>query len=118
MESKSEAQLAIDAKERRTHFVLEQPRNLKYFDDVYELAESTYNTSLNWPTTPQNVSFINFQYTVEQQDKIYRLFFDHDINFDKFDQVIEYYFVKIQLDTTSLEIEKLLERIQRKIAKL
>ena len=47
MESKSEAQLAIDAKERRTHFVLEQPRNLKYFDDVYELAESTYNTSLN-----------------------------------------------------------------------
>ena len=110
---RGEAQLAIDAKERRTHFVLEQPRNLKYFDDVYELAESTYNTSLNWATTPQNVSFINFQYTVEQQDKIYRLFFDHDINFDKFDQVIEYYFVKIQLDTTSLEIEKLLERIQR-----
>ena len=94
---RGEAQLAIDAKERRTHFVLEQPRNLKYFDDVYELAESTYNTSLNWATTPKNVSFINFQYTVEQQDKIYRLFFDHDINFDKFDQVIEYYFVKIQL---------------------
>ena len=35
---RGEAQLAIDAKERRTHFVLEQPRNLKYFDDVYELA--------------------------------------------------------------------------------
>ena len=61
---RGEAQLAIDAKERRTHFVLEQPRNLKYFDDVYELAESTYNTSLNWATTPKNVSFINFQYNL------------------------------------------------------
>ena len=37
---RGEAQLAIDAKERRTHFVLEQPRNLKYFDDVYGQRKS------------------------------------------------------------------------------
>ena len=72
---RGEAQLAIDAKKRRKGIILEQPRNIKYFDDVYELAESTYTTSLNWSTTPQSLSFVNYDYSDEQQNKVRKLLF-------------------------------------------
>ena len=110
---RGEAQLAIDAKKRRKGIILEQPRNIKYFDDVYELAESTYTTSLNWSTTPQSLSFVNYDYSDEQQNKVRKLFFDHDLKFDEFDNSVDYYFVKIQLDSTPQDIQKIIERIKK-----
>ena len=109
---RGEAQLAIDAKKRRKGIILEQPRNIKYFDDIYELAESTYTTSLNWSTTPQSVSFVNYDYSDEQRNKVKKLFFDHDLKFDEYDNTIDYYFVKIQLDSTPQDIQKIIERIK------
>ena len=109
---RGEAQLAIDAKKRRKNIILEYPRNIKFFDDIYDLAESAYTTSLNWATTPKVVSFINYQYTENQKEKSLRLFFDHDINFDYFNKRVDYYLIHIQLDTTPQEIQQFLKLIK------
>ena len=109
---RGEAQLAIDARKRRKEFVLDYPRNIKYFDDIYELAESTYTTSLNWSDKIQTISFVNYDYTDNQKDKSRKLFFDHDIRFDYFDQSVDYYFFKIQLETEPAFVNNKIQQIK------
>ena len=43
------------------------------------LAESTYTYIIELGRKLKNI-FHKFEYTIEKQDKIYKLFFDHDIN--------------------------------------
>lgn len=109
---RGEAQLAIEAKERRKHFHLDYPRNIKYFDEIYDLAESIYTTSINWAETSQKISFINFNYSLEKQNKVDRLFFDHDLHYDCFDSDVDYFIIKIQLETTADNIQQYLTRIK------
>ena len=47
---RGEAQLVINEKRDRNNFILEYPRNIKYFDDIYDLAESSYLSKLNYET--------------------------------------------------------------------
>ncbi len=108
---RGEAQLAIDAKERRKSFHLEYPRNVKYFDDIYDLAESTFTTTLNWVESSQIISFINYDYTIEKRNKVEKLFFDHKLYFDYFDNA-NYFFIKIQLETTPQEIQEIITKIK------
>ncbi len=109
---RGEAQLAIDAKERRKHFHLDYPRNLKYFDDIYDLAESTYTTSLNWSHEPQKISFINYAYSDEKKNKVKNLFFDHNVQYDYYESDVDYFFIKIQLETTPGDIQSILSKIK------
>ena len=114
---RGEAQLAIEAKERRKHFHLDYPRNIKYFDDIYDLAESTYTSSLNWSKISQTISFVNYDYDIEKKNKVERLFFDHKINYDYFNFDVDYYFVKIQLETTPSDIQNILTKIKESDSK-
>ena len=111
---RGEAQLAIDARKRRQEFHIEYPRNLKYFDEIYNLAESTYTTSFNWATEPQVVSFINYQLNDIKKDKAKKLFYDHDINFDYYHENVDYYFVQIQLDTTPRDFQYIITEIKNR----
>lgn len=97
---RGEARLVINEKNDRKNFILEYPRNIKYFDDIYDLAESTYLSKLNYEADKQVVSFLNFDYTHEQKDKVKYLFFDHNINFDRYTDDISYFFIKINLHDT------------------
>ena len=92
---RGEAQLVINERKERKNFVLEYPRNIKYFDDIYDLAESTYLSKLNYETERKLICFLNFDYTQEQISKVKHLFFDHDVVFDKHLKNISYFFVKI-----------------------
>tara|TARA_R100000152_G_C6781847_1_gene217332 strand:+ start:3823 stop:8139 length:4317 start_codon:yes stop_codon:yes gene_type:complete len=110
--ARGEAQLAIDARKRRKNIVLDYPRNLKYFDDIYHFAESVYISTLNWSQVPQKVSFLNYNQTSEQENKVKKLFFDHDVNFNLYLNEIDYYFIFIDLDTDSDKINYILEKIK------
>ena len=108
---RGEAQLVINERKERKNFVLEYPRNIKYFDDIYDLAESTYLSKLNYETERKLVSFLNFDYTSEQISKVKHLFFDHDIVFDKHLKDISYFFVKINLIDTPETISNIISKL-------
>jgi autotransporter strand-loop-strand O-heptosyltransferase len=108
---RGEAQLVINERKDRSDFILEYPRNIKYFDDIYDLAESTYLSKLNYETERKLICFLNFDYTQEQISKVKHLFFDHDIVFDKFIENISYYFVKINLEDTPETIKTVISRL-------
>ena len=108
---RGEAQLVINEKKDRKNFILEYPRNIKYFDDIYDLAESTYLSKLNYETERKLVSFVNFNYNEEQIIKVKHLFFDHDIVFEKYLENVSYYFVKINLEDTPETIKAIISRL-------
>ena len=101
---RGEAQLAIDAKERRKSFVLEYPRNIKYFDDIYDSAEALYTSRVNFEKTPNIISFINYDYSNLQKEKIGILYYDHDVRFDEFHKDVQTFVLKINLNTTPQDI--------------
>mgnify|MGYP001167615554 CR=1 FL=1 len=108
---RGEAQLVINEKRDRKNFILEYPRNIKYFDDIYDLAESTYLSKLNYETERKLISFVNFNYNEEQIIKAKHLFFDHDIVFEKYLENVSYYFVKINLEDTPETIKAIISRL-------
>ena len=101
---RGEAQLAIDARKRRKEFELEYPRNIKYFDDIYDSAEALYTSRLNYETSSKNISFLNYDYENNQKEKVKKLFYDHDLNFNEISKTIDYFVIKINLTTTSQDI--------------
>jgi len=109
--TRGEAQLAIDAKKRRENFILEYPRNIKYFDEIYDAAESTYTSFLNHEKNAQNICFCNFNYDMVKKDKLQKLFFDHIVNFDLFEN-INYFYVKVSLDDTEHDIQNIVQKIE------
>ena len=62
---RGEAKLISEAQERRRNLILEQPRNIKYFDEIYGLAESVYLNKLNYQKDSKKISFINFANTLK-----------------------------------------------------
>ena len=108
---RGEAQLAIDAKLRRKSFHLDYPRNIKYFDDIYDSAEALYASRLNYETTPKTISLINYDYTHLQKEKFKILYFDHDVRFDEFHKDVDVFVLKINLDTTPQLISQLCNEI-------
>jgi len=90
---RGEVQLIKEAKSRRRSLNLSSPRKIDFFDDVYDAAESTYLSKLNWEKDKKTISFINFDYNNEQKGKLATLFFDHDVFFDNFNG--DYCFVKM-----------------------
>ena len=109
---RGEAQLVINTKERRKGLVLEYPRNVKYFDDIYDLASSVYTSSLNYQKHPQCISFCNFNQDHFQQKKTKQLFFDHDVNFDYYHIDVEYFIININLSDTAESMQRLLTNIK------
>lgn len=109
--TRGEAQLAIDAKERRKNFILEYPRNLKYFDDIYDAAESTYISALNHEYNKKKISFCNFDYDQNKIAKLKHLFYDHDLNFDYYGDV-DYFYFKINLDTSIEEVRQFVSSVE------
>lgn len=91
---RGEVVLIKEATERRKNLKLEYPRKNIFFDDVYEAAESTYISKLNWEETKKRVGFFNFNYNENQHDKLKVLFFDHELYFDEFIE-LDYAFVRI-----------------------
>ena len=108
---RGEAQLAIDARKRRKEFILEYPRNIKYFDDIYDAAESTYTSLLNHENESKIISFCNFNYDAQKQDKILKLFYDHEIYFDYYGNV-DYFYIKINLETKPNDISFFINMIE------
>ena len=101
---RGEAQLVLDAKQRRKSFELEYPRNIKYFDDIYDSAEALYTSRINYETNPKLISFVNYDYTNLQKEKVTKLYYDHDIRFDEFHKDVNLFVLKINLDTTPQSI--------------
>ena len=90
---RGEVRLIERARQRRLNLQLPMPRKVDYFDDIYEVAESTYLSSLNWESSLKSISFVNFGYGEEQKLKSKTLFFDHTVLFDA--KKADYYFIKI-----------------------
>lgn len=92
---RGEVVLIKEAIQRRKKLNLESPRKNIYFDEIYEAAESTYTSKLNWENTRKNVGFFNFNYNKKQNDKLRVLYFDHNILFDQYSDELDYAFVRI-----------------------
>jgi len=90
---KGEVKLIEDAKKRRKNIYLSMPRKIDYFDDVYEAAESTYISSLNWESSSKSISFLNFNYSEYELLKLKDLFFEHSVSFDK--NNADYVFIRV-----------------------
>jgi len=90
---KGEVKLVEDAKKRRKNIYLSMPRKIDYFDDIYEAAESTYISSLNWENSSKNISFMNFNYSQNELLKLKDLFFEHSVSFDNNDA--DYVFIRV-----------------------
>lgn len=91
---RGEVKLIEEAVERRSGLELTQPRKIDFFDDIYEAAESTYMSGLNWESEKKNIGFINFNYAKEQEQKLKILFFDHDVQMEE-DEDLDYAFIRI-----------------------
>jgi hypothetical protein len=106
---RGEVRLIEKAKQRRSNIQLPSPRKVDYFDDIYEAAEATYLSSLNWQTSAKTLSFVNFGYSEEQKLKLKTLFFDHSVSFDV--KNTDYCFIKInsfdKLDYISTKAQQL-----------
>lgn len=90
---RGEVRLIEKAKRRRLNTSLSMPRKIDYFDDIYEAAESTYLSKLNWEENSKKISFVNFHYSKDQLLKLEKLFFEHSIVLDSVKA--DYFFVRI-----------------------
>lgn len=106
--SRGEAKLIKEAKERRENIILTNPRKIDYFDDVYDAAEATYLSKMNWEEARCRIGFINFNYNSSQFDKLKTLFFDHDV-YDKDFYSLHYIFIKINSFDSVESISKILD---------
>lgn len=105
---RGESNLIKDAKERRKNIILSSPRKIDYFDDIYEAAESTYLSKLNWENSKRKIGFLNFNYNAFQIQKLRTLFFDHDVyNEDVYG--LDYLFIKINSFDTHESISKIID---------
>ena len=112
---KGEAKLVIQEREYRKNIILEYPRNIKYFDDIYDFAESTYLSKLNHEFTRKKVSFINFDDSVVKHLKVKNLFFDQDINFNDYSENVNYFFIKINLQDTPQSIKDIIQKLPKDV---
>ena len=71
------------------------PVYVHYFDDIYDSAEALYTSRVNYETTPKLISFVNYDYTNLQKEKVTKLYYDHDIRFDEFDKDVDLFVLKI-----------------------
>ena len=110
---RGEAKLISEAQERRRNLILEQPRNIKYFDEIYGLAESVYLNKLNYQKDSKKISFINFDFDYIKKEKTKILFYDHDLSFDSFDDN-EYYFINFKLENEPEFVLRLISKIKNK----
>ena len=110
---RGEAKLVIDAQKRRKNLILEQPRNIKYFDEIYELAESVYLNTLNYQSERKTLSFLNFDFDEIKQKKTKVLFYDHNIVFDDYKNC-DYYFLNFRTENEPSEIISYLSKIKNK----
>ncbi len=102
---KGEVKLIEDAKKRRKNIYLSMPRKIDYFDDIYEAAESTYISSLNWENSSKSISFLNFNYSEYELIKLKDLFFEHSVSFDK--NNADYVFIRVNpFDSPESIVEK------------
>tara|TARA_B100001029_G_scaffold179888_1_gene192153 strand:+ start:17978 stop:21367 length:3390 start_codon:yes stop_codon:yes gene_type:complete len=108
---RGEVKLIEDARERRKNLILERPRNIKYFDDIFELAESVYTNKLNYETENKNISFLNFNLSDEQKVKSKILFHEHTLHFDKYSGS-EYYILNMDIQNEPEDIMKLISKIK------
>ena len=108
---RGEVLLIEEAKKRRKEIVLESPRNIKYFDDIYNLTEAIYTSKLNFETESKNISFINFDCDLVKQEKARVLFYDHNITFDEFDNS-HYYIINMDLFTSPENVINYINRIK------
>ncbi len=106
-----EVRLIKEAKERRKKLNLKYPRKNDYFDDIYELAESTYLSQINWEDKKCKIAFFNFGYNESQIEKSKILFFDHDLCFDNNKENCDYSFVRINSFDKEQNILKYLDII-------
>ena len=92
---RGDTKLIKQAKERRKKYRLEYPRNIKYFDEIHNLAESTFTSKLNFETQTKKISFINFDIQSDTEHKLQTLIPDHEVCINKIDDTIDYYYVNI-----------------------
>jgi len=111
---RGEVVLIKEAKERRKNSNIEYPRKNVFFDDVYEAAESTYLSQLNWESSRKKVGFFNFNYDQKQNEKLKILFFDHDLFFDQFID-LDYAFLRINSFDNQETILNIADKINCKI---
>ena len=105
---RGEAKLIDEAIERRKHFNLEYPRSLDYFNSVFAIGESTYSSKLSFETEKKNISFMNFNCSIDEQKKIEVLFFDHNVLFNILNSQIDYCFYNVEVFQDLQKIEDLL----------
>jgi autotransporter strand-loop-strand O-heptosyltransferase len=91
---RGEVRLIGEAVERRREMNLEHPRSIEFFDEIYEAAEATYISGLNWESERKNIGFLNFNYNDSQMGKLKLLFFDHNIQSEP-DEDLDYVFMRI-----------------------
>ncbi len=107
---RGEVVLIKEAKERRKKLDLENPRKNTFFDSIYEAAEATYISKLNWEDSRKKVGFFNFHYDKKQEEKLKILFFDHDLSFDEFID-LDYAFLRINSFDTDEQIINISNKI-------
>lgn len=104
---RGESKLIKDAKERRRNINLSSPRKIDYFDDIYEAAEATYLSKLNWENSKCKIGFLNFYYNAFQIEKLRTLFFDHNV-YNEDIYALDYLFIKINSFDTPESISKII----------
>jgi glycosyltransferase involved in cell wall biosynthesis len=106
---RGEAILSEHAIQRRKGQILDPIRKISYFDDIYEVAEITYPSKLNWEEFRQNICFHNFSLDETKKQKVKDLFFDHTVLFDSFDDNISYHYINVDI---SFDLEKIKQILQ------
>jgi autotransporter strand-loop-strand O-heptosyltransferase len=106
---RGEVKLIEEAVERRKQLELPTPRKLPFFDDIYEAAESTYLSKLNWEDKRCNICFLNFNYNQQQIEKLKVLFFDHNI-YTEPDEDMDYVFIRINPYDKTKTFEDIFEK--------
>ena len=110
---RGEAKLIVEARERRKNLILEHPRNIKYFDEIHELAESAYLNTLNYQIERKKISFLNFDFNEAKKEKTKILFHDHNILFDSYENC-DYYFVNFKTENEPIEVISHVLKIKNK----
>ena len=105
---RGEAKLIDEAIERRKHINLEYPRSLDYFNNVFAIGESTYSSKLSFETEKKNITFMNFNCSIDEQKKIEVLFFNHNVSFNILNSQIDYCFYNVEVFQDLQKIEDLL----------
>lgn len=109
---RGDTKLIEQAKERRKYLRLDYPRNVKYFDSIHNIVESTFTSKLNFETSQKKISFINFDIETDTEQKIETLFNDHIVCLNQIDSSINYYYVNIFTYDKPDKIKKFLIQIK------